>query len=223
MPSSTTRLQALALVLSLAATGCDQLGTGPDRGETSILLSQSSSASASLAPSFAISALSEMAGPVALSDVKSIDVTITKVQALPASADTSSEAEWVSFDVTTPGTVNLLALPATAESGIQLARGELPEGEYRSVRLFFSEGATVTFSRDVTVAGGPAARTFVADSVYPLEIPSAAQTGIKVPTAGFTVGSTVAILFDGSASVKKVIATPKGVRMPPVLSAKRVR
>jgi hypothetical protein len=217
----------LALALPLAA--CEDVTSPSADGQTVVVLRQGSSASASLSPSYSAaleSALSSaMAGPVSLSDVQSIDITVTRVEALPAGAESDEddedeeEGQWVALDVTAETKINLLNLP-TAESGLQLARGELAPGTYGNLRIQYS-AATITFARDVTVGGGPMAKTFRAGEAYPLEIGGGK---IRIPTASFTVaadaGETVVITFDANASVNKVIATPAGIRMTPVLTAR---
>ena len=205
---------ALGLALALPLAACDD-STGTSR-QTAVLLSQDGSASAVLSAAvFSTSA----AGKVSLDDVSSIQVTVTKVQALPARADESAESAWVTLDVRERGMINLRALPTTAENGVLLAKGELPAGDYKNVRLFLDmdgdEAPSITFNKEVTV--GP--KTYAAGK-HPLEIPSAAQSGIKIPSAGFTVGETVMLMFDGSTSVANVVANPNGVKMAPVLKAR---
>ena len=210
---------ALGLALALPLAACDD-STGTSR-QTAVLLSRGSSASASLAPLFsaAVLASSSAAGKVSLEDVSAINVMVTKVQALPANADENAESAWVSLDVSARGAINLRTLPTTAESGMQLAKGELPAGSYKNVRLFLDtdgpEAPSITFNKAVEV--GP--KSYAAGT-YPLEIPSAAQSGIKIPSAGFTVGETVMLMFDGSTSVGNVVANPNGVKMSPVLKAR---
>lgn len=211
----------LALVFPLAA--CEQFATAPARGgETTVVLNQSGAASGALLPTYS-AAVAEMAGPVALSDVRSIEVTVTEVQALPRGADSTRTEGWVSFEVTAPVKVNLLALPTAAGSGIQLARGEIQPGTYNVLRVVFSE-ASITFAKNVTAGGGPAAKTYTAGTAYPLAVGGGERTGVLVPIGAFTVGEASAtsleVTFDGAASVRKVIATPAGVRITPVLSAR---
>lgn len=238
---------ALLLGVALPLAACDEGATSPSAGaETTILLNRSGSASAALEPSYS-AALLALAGPVSVSDVKSINVTVTEVQALrldagslpdTAVADTTAsdttaaggeddeseeEGRWVSFKVTAPTTINLLALPTTADAGLQLASGDIEPGTYGRLRIVFSE-ANVTFARDVRVGGGPMAKTYAADSTYTLLVGGGERNTIMVPTGGFTVGTdsatAVLVTFDGAASVRKVIATPKGIRMTPVLFAR---
>ncbi|MDQ3555617.1 MAG: DUF4382 domain-containing protein [Gemmatimonadota bacterium] len=214
---------ALGATLALPLAACD-IGTGPNSGgQTQVFLAQGSSGSSqNLLPSmFLASASAQMGGNVSLSAVSSINVTITQVQALPANGDTANENKWVSLDVSTSGAVNLLALPAAAEIGIQLARGDLPAGSYGNLRLRYSE-ATITLKEDVTVGGF----TYAKNKAHPLTVSSGAQTGIKIPTAGFTVtedsAAAVTVVFDGSASVQGIQAAgPTGIRMTPVLTSRR--
>lgn len=117
--------------------------------------------------------------------------------------------------------LDLLALP---EEGLELGAADLPAGEYRGVRLFVSD-ATITFAEDVSFggAGGQGqGGVFEAGTPYPLIIPSARQTGVKVPRLAFTVpeggAETVTLGFDADASVRTVAAAGNGtIRMAPVL------
>jgi hypothetical protein len=70
--------------------------------------------------------------------------------------------------------------------------------------------------------------TYKANTAYPLDIPGASKSGIKVPLGTFTVpaagGATIDVTFSGSATVgsvePNVVATPHGVKMTPVLVAR---
>ncbi|MDP9349150.1 MAG: DUF4382 domain-containing protein, partial [Gemmatimonadota bacterium] len=161
------------------------------------------------------------AGPIALSDVKSIFVKVTKVQVLRA--DSARRDTVVTLNVTGGGKVNLLALPTKATDGLQLARGTLPAGTYSNLRLVF-DSATITLNKDVTVGGGPQATTYKKDTAYPLTLSGGkGESSLKVPTGTFTVtkdaGATVSVAFSGGESVRKVIVTPQEIRMTPVLTA----
>ncbi|CAN5669754.1 hypothetical protein BH23GEM6_BH23GEM6_26110 [soil metagenome] len=212
-----TRHSALALGLALTVTACEN-SAGPG-GETTILMSRSASTSLSSEALFSFTGDASLAS-VPLSSVASIEVVISRVDALPANLDENSEAAWVSLDVSGGGSLDLMKL---SEAGVVLARGDLDAGDYRSVRLMVSS-ATITFNQSVTVGGSPNARTYAADVAHTLTIPSAAQTGIKVPTAGFSVSETtgdeVTVVFDASASVQSIQALPTGVQMSPVLTAR---
>lgn len=214
---------ALMGALTFGMLGCDT-GTDPGRGgEAEVLLARGSVTAQSLASALVseeASLFSALAtGPVALDNVASITLDITRVDALPAQADTASETAWISLEVTAGGQINLLALPAADEGGLTLARGELPAGTYSNVRLFV-ENPTITL-RDAVRVGQ---QTYPADQPIPLFIPSGAQTGLKT-SISFTVADgeapDVKLIFDAGASVNRIIATGAGrLILPPVLGAR---
>lgn len=214
---------ALLSGLAIAVAGCDT-GTDPALGaETEVLLARGAVASQSIASELvgADPALSRAAaaGPVALGNVASITMLVTRVDALPAAADTADEAAWVSLDVTAGGEIDLLALPEAAAGGLTLARGELPAGTYSSVRLFI-EDPTITLLEPVTAGQ----RTYPAGEAIPLFVPSAAQSGLKTAIS-FTVeegdAPDVLLVFDADASVDRIIATGAGTLiLPPVVGAR---
>lgn len=219
MIRSISRNSALALALVMSVAACDS-AIGP-ANESSIILSRGGSSSA-----LSTSVLASFSGDasfasVPLGSVSSIKVRITGVQALPASQDEGEEGAWVSLDVNAGSEIDLMAL---SESGVEIASGELAAGTYGNLRLMV-DNASITFNAPVTVGGGPAARSYEAGQAYPLRIPSAAQTGIKVPTASFvvteTVGDVVKVVFDAGASVQAIQAIPTGVMMSPVLTARK--
>lgn len=212
---------ALATAALLAA--CGNFGLGPSDSNTQVRLSGGSSGSASLLSTSTASnsaGASDRGAVVTLDMVESITVTLERIEALRV--DGEGEQDWASLDVTAQE-VDLVELPA---SGIEVARGDLAPGEYRNVR-FFLDDETITFSEDVSLGGGPVSvATFEAGVPHPLEIPSADQTGLKVPTATFTVGeddTTVEIVFDAGESVQTIVLTPRGIRMAPVLTAREPR
>lgn len=220
MIRTNARMLALGLGLSVVAAGCDS-ATGT-RAETRVQLSRSASSTAALlAEGLLLDA--GVATNVDMADVQSIEVTISRVQAIPGTEDPEAESGWISLDVSSETRVNLLALPVATEGGIDVARGELPAGTYRNLR-FFVDSATVTFARDVAVAGGPNARTYEAGTAHPLRIPSVAQAGIRVPGESFTVagdaGADVTVLFESAASVRSIQSTGTGLQMSPVLNAR---
>ena len=230
---STAAAVAFATLLGACGTAADPGGldaSGASGRETVVRLSQESGTGAASRASLAdvVGGMTTAAGKVALADVKSIDVTITRVQALPTGANENAEGGWVSLTVASGGKLNLLALPTQAANAIQLARGTLPAGGYQNLRLLFTDDATITFARDVTAGGGAAAVTYKANTAYPLDIPGASKPGIKVPLGTFTVpptgGATIDVTFSGSATVgsvePNVVATPHGVKMTPVLVAR---
>lgn len=222
MTRMNARAIAFCLGVTVIAAGCES-ATGA-RGETRIHLSRTASGSAALFSEAPLSnelGVEATLGKVPMADVASIEVTITRVQAIKRGEDEESEQGWVTLDVTPGARVNLLALPT--ETGMEIARGELPTGTYGNLR-FFVEDATVTFTNAVSVGGAGAARTFDAGTAYPLRIPSSAQAGIRVPGESFTVaedaGANVTVLFESTASVRSIQTTGNGLQMSPVLTAR---
>lgn len=138
-----------------------------------------------------------------------------------------SGASWMTVELA-EGTVlviDLTELPPEAiptdgsadDAGLEIAAGELPQGIYRNVRLLGE--ATITFTEDLTMGSAE----YVAGEPYPLEIPSSESSGVKVQTPKFCIGgdgtAAVTIVFDGSASIKKIKLKPGGARMVPVMRA----
>ena len=219
---STPRRSLLPLLASaFVLVGCDGV-TGPE-GAVEVRLTQSGTAASPSLLSVALfsgSVAGTSTSAVSLASVSSIDVSVTRVDALPAAAAEGEESAWVSLDLTDKAkTINLRSLPS--EGGVTIAAGELEDGQYSNLRLFVST-ATITFSEAVTIGSAANPRTLAAGT-YDLLIPSAAQTGIKVP-ASFLVSrttegetTTVNVAFDGSASVQSLQSTQRGVQMSPVL------
>lgn len=229
------------LALAFLAAACDQ-GTGPagGRADTRFLISQSSGgASASMvALADGSSADDGHGNRLSLSDVRSINVHVTGVAALPLGNDSSEDRDWVHLTAT-PRWLNLLALPTKADSGLLVARGNLPAGTYGHLRLLF-DSANIVFARTVTLGHDGHTRTFYADSTYKLyaggfgmpdddeheneqDAEDADHFGIVVPATTFTVAndsaSTIAIVFNPGQSLQKVLVTGKGLRIQPVLGA----
>ncbi len=212
----THTIAALAVATGLAA--CEG-GFGVAGGDTEVLLSQDGSAPVASALASELLANSAL-GNVSLSSVEQIEVTLTGVDALPQGEADVEEGAWISLTLTETAVIDLLDLPGEEDGGIQIARGDLPAGTYGNLRLFV-EGASITFNTGVEV--GP--QSFDAGVEYDLFIPSADQTGVKVPDATFTVsegdGETVVVVFDADTSVQNVTAAGASgtIIMNPVLRA----
>lgn len=209
-------LLAGALVLG----GCESVVGSNQGDETRVVLTRGGSSSASLAPAF-YAAVASALPPATLDKVESIDITLTQVQVLPQGGDEEAETGgWVTLDLTGPTAVNFLALPTDAATGgLEVARGELPEGTYGNLRLLYS-AATITFKEPVTVGQ----TTYPAGEPLELTIPSGK---IKVPAASFTVaaetGTTIKVVFDADTSVRNIVATGANkIIMTPVIGAREV-
>lgn len=210
---SPHRILAMLVVCALVLlVGCDDAQVNPT-GQAEVVLSRGTldvAGSQLGAPLLAEAALS-------LDMVESIDVTLTEVQVLALGDDESEEGDWISLPVVSGGEIDLMQLPALGEPGVVVASGTLAAGPYGKVRLFFSD-ATIILNTEVTISS----QVYAAETPYPLTIPSALQTGIKVPTGGFDVpGGGVdeaTIMFHDAASVRTVTATGGGLQMSPVLT-----
>ena len=211
MVRSAARLATLALFLPL--TACDD-ALGPDQGRLSVRMSRADGATAAAAV-VAADLVQATMGPVALEAVASIDVTITAVQVQREGED-EGNGPWVTLDLVAPATVNLLALPTDGGEGLLVATDEVDAGRYAHLRLLFSD-ASITLAQDVTLG----AITFTAGTAYELNIPSGAQTGIKVQLGGIEVpdggAAEVELLFDAATSVGNVLVTGSGLQMTPVM------
>ncbi len=201
------------VMLSLGLAACGG-GTGPEgSGDVQVLLSQRVVANSVLAAELGASG----GAAISLADVESIEITVTGVQALLRGGDEDGGG-WVDLDLTLgQNPIDLLSLPG---SGLEIANGELAVGTYGNIRIFFQDPANISLANNVSV--GPS--DFLVDgNPHNLRIPSGAQTGIKIPTAGFevneTTGETLTIVFDAALSVQTVTATGNGVlMMSPVLT-----
>ena len=241
MYSTTRRLgRALpALLIGLALAGCDT-STEPGVGRLDVVLSQTSS---ELAAHVVVSKMAALAG-VPLESVESILITVDRIEVhRVGSDDDESEGEgsegegsegadgdgtedddegsgaWISVDLAAGDlaaggvTVDLVGL-----SPQEIASDAVPGGTYNKLRLFFDPfTATITFSGEVTVDGG-----LTCDAgTHPLDIPSSANTGIKVQTGFFDVSDgeteTVEVVVDLANSAKNVTCNQNGVKMTPVI------
>ncbi len=233
------RIITLSAVLAAALAACDGGGVGPaGAGNTSFVLSQGTTS--------AVMSLVTLDGgdhpygnTLPLAAIKSIDVRVTGIGALPIGNDSLEDLGWIKLPTPKPEMLNLLALPTAADSGLQVLRGALPAGKYGPLRILF-DTATITLKQTVTVGDSAKARTFFADSTYPLYIggfgmPDSDEDeqhaeaenhfGIVVPAQTFTVSSdttsTISIVFDPASTVRRVRVTGKGLRLAPVLMAAR--
>lgn len=223
------------LLVILALAGCDG-GIEPGVGRLDVVLSQSSS---ELAANWLVADAAAVAG-VPLETVQSILITVDRIEVhRVGSDDDSSEGEgsegdgsegsgsegepgdegsgsWISVDLVEGGvTVDLVGM-----SPQEIASDAVPGGTYNQLRLFFT-ASTITFSEEVTVGGG---FTYEAGTPHVLEIPSGANTGIKVQTGFFDVSDgeteSVELTVDLANSVKNVTANQNRVMMTPVIVAR---
>jgi hypothetical protein len=124
--------------------------------------------------------------------------------------------DWYTLDVTGSGRLDLMHLPTDPASGLVLAVGTVPAGEYAGARLIVS-AATIYFDTTFTIGE----TTFVERTGYPVTIPSGPEVGIRT-RAGFTIaeGATeVELLFDPEQTIRALIVTRNGTILlaPPML------
>lgn len=219
-PIRAARPAALpALALTLALAGCGDGGLGPGGGTGSVQLALSRTTTSALSGAVSAS-LASFGGNVSPEQVAAVNVTITRVDAHLAGA--AEESGWVTIELAAPIVLDLLALPTDPADAIPLPKGELAVGTYTNLRLHVSD-ATITFTEDVTIGGGPVAKTWEAGTPHPLRIPGPPDTHVKVPMASFVVeeGETTEIdlVFDAGTSIQSIQATPLFLQMAPVLLA----
>lgn len=209
---------AVALAAMVVLTACGD-GTSPaGTGEAQVVMSSTDDFASSVATSVATST-PMVAQSATLDQVASITVDVERVDVRPAGSQSSAAGPWVSLDLTTTTSLDLMDLGAT---GVQIAADDVQAGDYRGVRLFLAN-ATITFNEDVTFGSGPEEQTFAGGVAHDLIIPSSEQTGVKIPEASFTVEEdatgSVEITFDPAASVQNVNLSAEGIMMAPVLVA----
>jgi len=207
---------ATMVMVGLASVGCGGIFGGEDLVPVEVRLVQD--LPATMTADILFSEQGAVAVPIQVGDVLSLVFTVDSIQFLPLAAD-DAESAWQSLDVD-PVEIDLAALPTSGNPPLVVAAGALPAGDYRQVRLFVS-GATITFANPISLGN---AKTFDADTPYPVEIPSASNTGIKTDLSfsvvddgmGNTLG--VELMFEPTASYQNVNVTGAGtVMMAPVI------
>lgn len=136
----------------------------------------------------------------------------------PDSGWGSRQRHWYSLDVTGNGRIDLTNLPTDSATGIMLAAGDLPAGEYVAARLIVTE-ATIWLNTAVTSDSGVVLQ---AGTGYPVKLPQRHGDAMGILTrTGFTVpesGGNVILLFDPDVGVGHAVVTSNGtVIIRPVL------
>jgi hypothetical protein len=194
--------------------GCsDSTGLG-DPAPISVTLQQASSAGA---PSLQIRSPEGASAVITLADVDSLNVRVTRVEALPVvNQGDSTDGAWQSVDVVGSGFLNLVKLPTVG--GIVVGADSVPSGDYGNLR-FFMEDMTIWFNKQIPVGQ----ILFMPNTPYTVTLPSGTQSGLKTK-ATFTIpdgGGQVSIVFDGSATLANLTVVGTGaVIAAPVLRQK---
>jgi|GEM_PF-2691036 len=235
---------AAAILMSGIVAACgDVAGIEENTGEVQITLQEAAAEAlfSVVAADFAASP-DGSAARVSREVVRSLTITVTGIQLLPYCEDAGEnngdgqcEDLWVTLELDEDFTLDLLNLPTEDDDAVTLAAGTVPVGEYHKIRLFISE-AWVTFFEEINVGQSTFLPFDAADdydesdpsteTVYPVEIPSAQNTGIKADIYIEVLEGDegdVALLFDADATFRDVIATGSGrIKMPPVLKARQM-
>jgi hypothetical protein len=206
------RLATLPIMaLAVMASGCDAI-TGSDSSNTRVLLSREGGSGAAFSVGVEPESGSGEAsfyhgGTATLALVSDLSVTITAVQALPASAlDMPGEEEgWRTLTLSTPVTVNLMELPFEGD-GLEIINGDLDPGPYVRLRFLVSE-ANLELLAPLTISG----HTYPAGEEIELRIPT---PWVSIPGAYFVVeegeGAVVEVVFDPASSFGQVTVTQGG-------------
>ena len=226
-----SKLAAFAAATVLLAGACTESTAIDDGlGEVQVTLGQTSAALLAQVVGGPDALAPEAAdGRVARENIDSLSISVTGIHLLPyceeageQNGDGQCEDLWVPLDLDEPVALDLLALPSEGDSPIVIAAGSVPIGEYHQVRLFI-DNAVVYFFETFKVGQSE----FVGGEEYPLEIPSAQNSGVKVAINlvveddGEGSGQEVGLLFDSEATFKHIVGTGNGrVLMPPVLKAR---
>lgn len=215
---STYKVLVLIPLAGPVFLGCsDSTGLGKP-APISVTLQQAGSVIA--APSLQVMSPQGPAGVISLADVDSLNVRVTQVQALPVvnQADSGSDGAWQSVEVVGNGLLNLAKLPTSTQGAFVVASDSIPSGAYGNVR-FFLQDMTIWFNKQIQVGQ----IIFQSNTPYTVTMPSGTQTGLKTK-ASFTLpdgGGSVAIIFDGTATLANLTITGTGsVVAAPVLRQK---
>lgn len=217
--------RALALVVAAAllplAAACGGDSTGPESSASvQVTIRRSTPGPGPVGTVSPTGADPATADIVTSSDLSSLEVTIDRVEVLPAGGGGDA---WVEVPVIGDSkTVELLTLTESG-NGESLAGSDLDPGDYRNVRISVSE-ASVTFRENTTVqgTGGASSQEFEAGVAHPLTLPGAAS-GIELSTSTFTVpspgGGLVRVMVDTRATVGTLAVSEQGLVMSPALTA----
>lgn len=203
------RFLPLIAVAALAVTACSEdpagVGDEAERGQTGsfgIVLEDAQDGSL-ISQNGALSSLRAVddglvRSRIDLDDVDHINLPIGLVEAK------QDDGPWMEAG-RVDATIDLLNLPP---GGIEILDSSLPLGEYEKLRLFLTAQPTITLNSSVQVGQ----HTFEPGD-HPLAIPSSENNGVRLHV-DFEVdaeGETLTIVFDGRATLRKVVATGSGM------------
>jgi hypothetical protein len=220
----TPWMQRIGMALAVAGVAACSDGGPGEREQVDVEMQQTSAIFAQVTGGWATSLTGGEGTTAVISPdvVASLTVRITEIQFLPADQEGNEDegGAWVSLQLSSPVTIDLMTLPTEGESPLVIASGSVLVGDYANVRLFVDE-AVIRFSETVSLG---LALTFDADVDYDVTIPSGAETGIKTDASFSVVADAegtvneVGLLFSPGATFLNVSGTGTGnVMLAPVI------
>ena len=220
---TTGTVAAAVCGVFLAVTACSD-SLGPGVGEASVILQGDAVAANVLDGGIALN----VAG-VPESAVSNLFLTITRVDLHLVGSGDSGEGEgegeggegessgeggsWISLDLSLTEPVDILALSTT---GLELAAGTVPAGRYNQARFFFDTSEIVLDEQ--VISGG----TTIDPGTYDVNVPSGAQTGLKLQLSSTDVGDgdteTVGVQIGSGATIGTLVWNANGFSVSPRLS-----
>jgi len=142
----------------------------------------------------------------------SCDSTCPDAGTNPMNGDANPEndccGEWITLPLDAPAWIDLMALPADADSAFVIASGDLPIGEYQKIRINVS-GAFIWFNTDQSKGQ----EQFLPDTEYGVTVPSGrlnTNVGLTVEDDGTGVPLAVNLVFDPGMTFQNVHTTGSG-------------
>ena len=210
------KLLGIALLGTLAAGATACSDTSGVNGTVPVTVSMQLDGSALAAAAYDGAALL-LAGPIDATEVDSLWVEVTGLSFLSCDsacmadttdADNDCCGEWHHLTVAADTWIDLMALPADADSAFVIASGDLPIGEYRKIRISVG-GAFIWFNTEQTT--GP--ENFFVDTEYGVTVPSGRlNTNVALTVEDDGTGNAVPInlVFDPNMTFKNVHTTGSG-------------
>lgn len=221
----------LTACAALILAACSD-ATGPEGvGQANVVLS-SDRAAAHRAPASDVRLSAGSLGDVPVSAVGSLTLEVTRIDVHVAGGDDEASGEgeegpgdedgeeggsgWVTLELSVATPIDLLDLGATGS--VQLASGAVPAGKITQVRLFF-DASELVLDADIDASGQQ-----IPAGAYQVNVPSAEQTGLKIPGLAVDISDgeteTVTLEIGVDASIGTLVWTANGFQLSPVLRVK---
>jgi hypothetical protein len=205
---------ALLGALAVGAAACSD--TAGVNGTAEVAVSMRIDGSAVAVSSFDGSALLSM-GKLNPSEVDSLFVEVTGMSFLSCDsacmADTTAVddeccGEWHHLALETPVMIDLMALPADADSAFVIASGDLPIGEYQKIRINVGEASIW-----LNTYQSKGQEEFLPDTPYGVTVPSGrlnTNVGLTVEDDGTGLPVAINLVFDPNMTFQNVHTTGSG-------------